>query len=181
MPITPVVSSGIFEYRGVIEKKEETTGNVNMLRPTQSNGPPNHCDPGNREEEIEKLANELPEPLRQMYVRGMKHLEDDQQIKLKELIEKHIPLFSKSKLDIGKATRIKHSIITGNSPPLSQPLRRLPIHHQEEANKQVNEMFEAGVIEKSISPWSCCVVLVEKKDGTQIFCIDFRQCYGKIQ
>jgi hypothetical protein len=44
----------------------------------------------------------------------------------------------------------------------------------EEADRQVNDDRSWGY-RKVISPWCGGVVLVEKKDGTQGFCIDFRR------
>ena len=39
----------------------------------------------------------------------------------------------------------------------------------------VDEILEAGIIQRSRSPWSFLVVVVDKKDGLKCFCVDFRQ------
>ena len=39
----------------------------------------------------------------------------------------------------------------------------------------VKEMLDRGVVQPSRSPWASPVVLVEKKDGTLRFCVDYRQ------
>ena len=39
----------------------------------------------------------------------------------------------------------------------------------------VRDMLDAGVVERSESPWSFPIVVVEKKDGGHRFCVDFRK------
>ena len=38
-----------------------------------------------------------------------------------------------------------------------------------------DEMLRQGIIDPSNSPWSSSIVLVDKKDGTYRFCVDFRK------
>jgi hypothetical protein len=118
---------------------------------------------------------ELEEALESMIKRNTSHLNENQLVIVRKLVCKYKSLFSWNNTDIGKAVGIKHTIDTGNSPPLSQPMRRIPIHQQEEVDTQVKQMLEMGVIEPSMSPWNCPVVLVEKRDGSKRFCIDFRR------
>ena len=46
---------------------------------------------------------------------------------------------------------------------------------QHEVCKLLDEMLQKDVIQPSASPWASPVVLVQKKDGTMRFCIDYRK------
>ena len=41
-------------------------------------------------------------------------------------------------------------------------------------NSAVDEMIQAGIIKRANSPWGFPTVLVEKKDSSKRFCVDFR-------
>ena len=50
-----------------------------------------------------------------------------------------------------------------------------PIKNRKVIDKAVDEMLDADVIRRSRSPWSFPVVIVDKKDGSKRFCVDFRK------
>lgn len=88
-------------------------------------------------------------------------------------------MFSMSKDDFGRTSLIKHKINTEGAKPTKQPPRRLPHHAAEFVDKEVENMIERGIVEPSSSPWAAGVVLVEKKDGTKRFCVDYRSLNSK--
>ena len=61
-------------------------------------------------------------------------------------------LFSKSPEDLSKMDLVMHKIDTGESRPLRQPPRRLPLAQREEADHAVQEMNKQGLIELLNSP-----------------------------
>ena len=75
----------------------------------------------------------------------------------------------------GRTDMVKHRLNTGNSPPIRQPVRRIPAHKREEARHLLQDMLAKGVIQPSCSPWASPIVLVPKKDGSVRFCIDYRK------
>ena len=80
-----------------------------------------------------------------------------------------------STADLGKTNRLQHHIRTGNTNPIRQPVRRIPPAQRQEVKQLLAQMLEEGVVEPSTSPWASPVVLVQKKDGTTRFCIDYRR------
>jgi hypothetical protein len=59
-------------------------------------------------------------------------------------------------------------------PVNSKPYRYSPFH-KTEIEKQVSELLKSGLIIPSVSPFASPVLLVQKKDGSWRFCVDYRK------
>ena len=76
---------------------------------------------------------------------------------------------------IGRTNKVKHSIATGDARPIRQPARRIPLCQRQEVQDLLDDMKAKDVIQPSRSPWASPVVLVQKRDGSLRFCIDYRK------
>ena len=75
----------------------------------------------------------------------------------------------------GRVSVIEHKIILTSEKPVCLKPYRLPFRSRELVEKEIRDMLELNVIEPSTSPYSSPIVLVNKPDGTDKFCIDFRR------
>jgi hypothetical protein len=58
--------------------------------------------------------------------------------------------------------------------PISKRPYRMSMEELKELKKQLTELQEAGYIRLSPSPWGALVLFVQKKDGSQRMCVDYR-------
>jgi len=65
-------------------------------------------------------------------------------------------------------------IDTGKHSPIKKKPYRTPLNKLGTVNKAIAEMLEAKIIGRSRYPWSFPIVVVDKKDGSKRFCVDFR-------
>ena len=102
-------------------------------------------------------------------------LTPDQQTSLRTLLHTYDDVVAYNAQQLGKSSAVKHTIDTGNHPPIRLRSYRTPPASKDEIDEQVHEMLETGIISVPVSPWSFPVVLVKKSDGTMRFCIDYRR------
>jgi hypothetical protein len=58
--------------------------------------------------------------------------------------------------------------------PISKRPYRMSVEELKELKKQLTELQEAGYIRPSSSPWGAPGLFVQKKDGSQRMCVDYR-------
>ena len=97
-----------------------------------------------------------------------------QQQQLNELFPEFNDVFSQGEDDLGSTPLLEHTIET-HGPPLRQPYRRQNPAVRREEMAQVQQMLTSNVICPSNSPWASLVVMVQKKDSSLRFCVNFRQ------
>ena len=129
---------------------------------------------GSREQPRSSLTHEHQQVLWQIS-QGATDLSEEQKSHLFQLLSQYVDVFTINGKDLGRTTVIRHTIKTGTATPIRQPLRRLPVHTQQEVNRLVNDMLSKDIIERSTSPWASAVVLVKKKDGSFRFCVNYRK------
>ena len=77
--------------------------------------------------------------------------------------------------ELGLIDVTKHTVNTGDHPPIKQRTRRLPYVYRGEANHHLRDMLAQNIIWPSSSPWSSPIVLVRKKDSQLRFCVVYRR------
>ena len=92
---------------------------------------------------------------------------------LEEILEKYKDVFGP--VIPGAAKMVQHHIETYPHEPIVCRMRRIPLADQEEIESEVQKMLKDGVIRNSKSPYRSPVVMVDKKDGSKRFCVDYRR------
>ena len=111
----------------------------------------------------------------------LKDKEIDQKYKdqFKDLCERYKDIFSVDSTDIGKTPLLQMEIETGNSPPICQKPYTLALKHAKWVKRELNILEEAGVIERSVSPWASPIVIVPKRTAPgeppkRRLCVDYQ-------
>ena len=104
-------------------------------------------------------------------------LNDSQREELENLLLSFSGVFSKSKQDIGRCNLgVKHHIhLKPGAVPVKQPSRRIPFTYRDEVKRDLKEMLEDGIIERSTSEWASPLVIVRKPSGDLRICVDYRR------
>ena len=99
----------------------------------------------------------------------------DDKYRAYDIIARHSKVVSWGPEGLRPLTAVKHSIHTGDAPPIRVLSRRLPFHWREEVRRKVESMIASDAMEPSTSLWFSRFVLVVKKDGSVRFCVDYCQ------
>jgi len=102
-------------------------------------------------------------------------LNSRQQDQLYQLLLAFSVVFSLTNEDMGRTNTMKHTIPTTTEYPIRQQARRIPPFKREEVDKLLQDMLKQDVIQPSTSPWASPIILVQKKDGSVRFCVDYRK------
>jgi hypothetical protein len=105
-------------------------------------------------------------------------LTPQQDIKVRELLEKHKNIFSKNDADIGFCDKVKHRIDPIDERPFKQRHKRIPPGMVDEVRQHIEQFLACGLIRKSKSLYASNV-LVRKKNGKLRLCVDYGMLNNK--
>ena len=100
---------------------------------------------------------------------------DDRINKEDPVVDEFLDVFPADLLGMPPNHDIKFIIeLLPRTTPIAKCPYRMGVNELEEVKKQIKELQEKGFIRPSLSPWGAPVIFVDKKDGTQRICVDYR-------
>lgn len=124
---------------------------------------------------VDVTNRKLPGFLEQVFIGGCEHLTDEQTKKFKEFLLSRVEAFADPSKPAERARVGEHVIKLKEEIPFKEAVRRVPIFKREVLDNEITKLEEQGLIEKSESPWSSPLVLVQKKDKSWRLCVDYRK------
>ena len=112
--------------------------------------------------------------LEKLNLDGLTHWSPENVVAARELFLAYHDVFMLENNELGCTSVIEYEIRIRNDEPFKERFWHIPLPLLEEVHASLQDMLEAGAIRPSQSPWCNVVVLVQKKDGTLHFCMDFR-------
>ena len=92
------------------------------------------------------------------------HLNEEERREIMKLLRQYNKLLFKEGDILTNTTEIQHEIKTTTQQQINSKLYRYPPQHEEEVRKQIKEMEEQGIIQKSYSRYSSPLIVVPKKN-----------------
>ncbi|MEW8191404.1 MAG: reverse transcriptase domain-containing protein [Candidatus Thiodiazotropha endolucinida] len=120
-------------------------------------------------------AAEVPDHLQQLLSSSCANRSDMERSRITDCLVEFQDTFSKHEFDLGLTSLIEHEIDVGNSKPIKQPPRRVPVAFATEEENVIKQLEQQGVIRKSSSPWASPICLVRKRSGKIRPCVDYRR------
>ena len=91
----------------------------------------------------------------------------------RQLLAKYHDVFLLDLAELGCTHSAEHIIKVTDDTPFKERFRQILPPIVEEVRNHLKEMWESGTIRPSQSAWCNTMVLIQKKDGSLHFCIDF--------
>ena len=129
--------------------------------------------PAGRGCRITPCTRSLPNHLVDLYQRTSSWLGETQKVEVETSLVEFAAVFTHSADDLGRTSIVSREINTSRTRPILQHRRCLPLSQWVDAEEEIGNMLQRGVIAPSSSPWAFPIVLVRKKDGTTRFCVDY--------
>ena len=112
--------------------------------------------------------------LEKLNLDGLAHWSPENAVAVRELVLDYHDVFTLESNELSCTSAIGHEICIENDEPFKERFWHMPPPLLEEVHASLRDMLEAGAIHLGQSPWCNVVILVQKKDGTLHFCMDFR-------
>ncbi len=109
----------------------------------------------------------------------LSHLNEEQQNKMKTMLEEVKGVFSRAEFDIGDVKDFQMKIQVTDDIPVKEPYRKIPRPMYAEVKNYIDDMISNGWVRESCSSYSSPIVCVRKKNGGMRLCVDYRKLNNK--